>query len=385
MAWLDACRVFAALGVVLIHCTADPTGLPYAHADTAGRIGPMVIRAIAELSGSELFFILSLFLLAFGHERNGRSYAETVSLQAKRLLVPFAAWTMFYAAFRLIKADYAGYAPHLIEQMGHVSTWANYFALGTAQYHLHFLPTLFALVLLYPAMEIGRRFPLAGFAILPLIYVLDTGQGYVWGHVSDPMVRDYLLRIVKIGCYTGYGFAAFSLQGLFTRGLPDLDWTLWRRALLLFIAIAFMGKLAYTHDLAVSGQWGVRPPVANLAHFTMPILVFAAFLTTQKFAWSPRAHQLARYTFGVYLMHPIFIDLYDIAMGLAGIHMPATLEVLTKWVVAVPASFALAYAMSTSRSFAWLIGLGPVPFASVDLGRLIPVRRRLALAIRAGR
>ena len=385
MAWLDACRVFAALGVVLIHSTADRTGLPYAAADTTARIGPMVLRAVAELSGSELFFLLSLFLLAFGLDQKGRSYGETVRLQAKRLLVPFATWTLFYAAFRLIKADYAGYAPTLIEQLGQWQTWANYLLLGTGQYHLHFLPTLFALILLYPVMEVGRRFPLAGLAIFPLIYALDNGQGYVWGHVSDPVVRDYLLRIVKIACYTGYGFAAFSLQGLFKRRLADADWAQLRRMLLMFVVIALMAKLAYTNELVSAGKWGVRPTVANYAHFLMPLLVFSSFLTTQKFAWSPRAHQLARYTFGVYLMHPIFIDLYDVAMGLAGVQLAPTLDVLAKWLVAVPASFALAYAVSTSRSLAWTIGLGPLPFSSINFAELIPVRRRLALATRAAR
>jgi len=361
MAWLDACRVFAALGVVLIHCTADRAGLPYGSAAPAERIAPMLLRAVAELSGSELFFLISLFLLARGVDQKDRPYAEIVATQAKRLLVPFVAWSFFYTAFRLFKADAMGYVPGLLDQLSHWQSWVGYFALGTAQYHLHFLPTLFAIVLFVPLMKSATRFPIIGIAILPMIFLLDSVQGYIWGHATDPLTRDYLLRIVKIACYTGYGLVAFSLCGLFKRKLPAKDWATLSRTLLFGVGLAMMAKLTYTSELIATGHWGVRPAGANLAHFLIPVLVFAAFMAARGFAWSPLVHHLAKYTFGVFLLHPIFIDIYDVATVKAGFSVNPGVDVIAKWLFAVPASFALAYAISISRPCAWLIGLGPLP------------------------
>ena len=58
--WFDANRVCAAIGVVLIHSTTDFGGQPFAHADPEARLVPLILRSIGQLSGSEMFFFLSL-------------------------------------------------------------------------------------------------------------------------------------------------------------------------------------------------------------------------------------------------------------------------------------------------------------------------------------
>jgi surface polysaccharide O-acyltransferase-like enzyme len=372
MNWLDASRIFAAIGVVLIHCTSDIVGLPYGSVTEAQRIGPMVLRGIAELSGSELFFLFSLFLLAHKLDRRSAGYRETIRAQAQRLLVPFAAWTLFYVLFRFVKADALGYHAALFAQLGQFKYWVQYFLLGSAQYHLHFLPTMFALVLLYPAMEAAKRFPVLGLLILPMIFLLDVVQGYVWGHFTDPMQRDCLLRIVKIACYSGYGFAAFSLYAIFKRGLTDADWASLFKTSLLLIAIGFMAKLTYTHELIGSGQWGVRPVGANYAHFLLPVAIFMAFLCARRFRWPSWVSWIARYTFGVYLIHPAFIDLYDVATHMFALRIDPTIEVLAKWSFALVASFGSAYALSKMRPTAWLVGLGPVPLGWLTHAKIRP-------------
>ena len=106
---------------------------------------------------------------------------------------------------------------------------------------------------------------------------------------------------------------------------------------------------------------GIRPGAAFYGLLVMPGLVFAVFMTAQYGRWSPRFSWLARLTFGIYLVHPIFIDLYDIALYGSGWSLPPTVMVLTKYVFTVAAAFALSYILSKIRPLAWLIGLGPVP------------------------
>jgi surface polysaccharide O-acyltransferase-like enzyme len=363
MSWLDANRVFASVFVILIHSTTDVGGQPFAYSPARDRVVPLLTRWIAELSSSELFFVFSLFLLAFKLDRKPAPYGRTVASQASRLLIPFAAWTVFYAFFRLVKASTFGFAPAILHELSQWPSWLSYFVLGAAQYHLHFNPTLFALVLMYPLFEAARRFPVAGLAIFPLLYVLDTVQGYVWGHVGDPMERDYLLRAVKILCYGGYGLAAFALFGIFKRDLSNDDWRLARRLSIGGIVIALMCVLPNTLDAIASGQWGVRARIADYGHFLMPLFTFAFFLSSQAARWSPRFSVIARYTFGVYLTHPIFIDLWDVGMKQLGLNPDPTFQVYAKWLVAAAGALGLTVLLSRIRPLAWLVGLGPAPFA----------------------
>lgn len=362
MTWLDANRVFAALGVVLIHSTTDSAGQPFTGSPVAERIGPAVLRTVAELSGSELFLFFSLFLLAFKLERRNLGYGQTAGDQAKRLLIPFLAWTLFYAFFRLIKASEFGYASAIATELGRWQSWVQYFLLGSAEYQLHFLPTLFALVLFFPVMLAAVRFPLAGLALVPLLYAMDFIQGWMWGNIADPMLRDLLLRVVKILCYVGYGLAAFSMYGLWKRGLDRQESRQLFRLGAMLVVIAFCATLVYAAQVAITGKWVVRPGASFYAHFLMPALVFMAFLGCQYLSWPPRFTWFARFTFGLYLIHPIFVDIYDIVVHSQGWQLDPTVMVLTKYAFAVPTTFALAYLISSARPLAWLIGLGPVPF-----------------------
>lgn len=362
MTWLDANRVFAALGVVLIHSTTDFAGEPFAQATPSERIVPALLRTVGELSGSELFLVFSLFLLVFKLERRDLGYGAAVTDQARRLLIPFVAWTLFYAFFRLLKADAFGYESAILAQLSQWWSWLGYFLLGSAQYHLHFLPTLFFIILLYPMILGAVRYPLAGLAIFPLLYAMDSIQGWLWGHTSDPVLRDYLLRFVKIVGYTGYGLLAAGVYGLWKRGLDRADCRLLRNLFLGLGLITFLAMLVYTGEIVESGRWGIRPSASFFAHLLMPGIVFILFLSLQYREWPPRYSRLARFTFGIYLIHPIFIDAYDILLYRSGWQLDPTVMVVTKYLFAVPASFALAYALSKIRFLAWLIGLGPVPF-----------------------
>ena len=160
MLWFDANRVCAALGVVLIHSTTDFSGGVFPKATPEERIVPVLLRSVAEFSGSEMFFFFSLFLMAMRVDRRDPSYGAAISEQARRLLVPFAVWTLFYAFFRLMKADALNYAPQIWEQLCDPGVWLGYFILGKSQYHMHFLPTLFLIFMAFSAS--GRQEPATG-------------------------------------------------------------------------------------------------------------------------------------------------------------------------------------------------------------------------------
>lgn len=364
LTWLDANRVCAALGVVMIHSSTDPAGRPWADAPPDQRIIPAVLRALAEFAGSEIFIVFSLFLIASRLDRRHISYPDMLQDQAKRLLIPFLAWSVFYAFFRLLKANAFGYDAAIVEQLKSFGSWAKYILLGSSQYHMHFLPTLYGIILLFPVMTVARRFPLAGLLLLPLLYLMDGIQGWLWGHVADVDLRDYLLRLSKIACYTGYGFAAFSFFALWKQGYDRPTSLMLLRLFLLLIVVCFFIKLTYWLDYAAQAQkYLPRKGAVFYSHFLMSTLVFGAFLSMQHFNFSHRFTYFARFTFGVYLLHPAVIDLYDIGAHEMGWQWSPTATVLSKYLFAVPVTFAVCYLISKTRPIAWTIGLGPLPFS----------------------
>lgn len=364
LVWFDANRVFAAFGVVLIHSSTDFGGQAFPDATQAERFIPVFMRSLGEFSGSEMFFMFSLFLMAMRVDKKMPDYGHVIATQAQRLLVPFLFWAVFYAFFRLLKADAFNYAPYIWNQLGQAQNWLGYLILGKSQYHMHFLPTLFALFLFYPVMRAATRFPVLGLTVVITIGVMNNAQAFLWGLDIDPVLRDYILRAIKIFGYVGYGMAAFAIYGLWNDGIPRGESRLIRRVGFYFAALAYVATLPFFYAAFDTGSWGVRAGWNFYGHFLMPIFVFFIFIGGQYLQWSDRWSQLARYTFGVYLVHPFVIDLYDVALFTSGLSqlMDPWGIVTGRFAVALPLSFAVAFGLSKFQPLAWTIGLGPTPW-----------------------
>ncbi|MEM5472104.1 acyltransferase [Hoeflea sp. AS60] len=377
MTWFDANRVWAAIGVVLIHSTTDFSGQPFPAATAGERFVPVFLRSIAEFSGSEMFFFFSLFLMALRVDRHRPAYSKAIATQAERLLVPFAFWTIFYALFRLVKASAFGYAPSYLEQLGQWQTWLSFFLLGKSQYHMHFLPTLFALFLFYPVMRLAMRYPILGIALFATLGAMNHVHAFFWSLDISPLIRDYLIRITKVWGYVGYGFAAFALYGLWKDGIPRGESKLIRRGGFYFAGIAYIATLPFFGHALFEGSWGIRAGWDFYGHFLMPLFMFSLFLGGQYLNWSPRWSMLAKYTFGVYLVHPMMIDLYDIAVVKSGLStmMSPTVIVLSRYCVVLPAALLFAVWVGRFKPLAWTIGLGPAPW---NWAKLRPVLKNEA-------
>lgn len=364
LVWFDANRVMAAFGVVLIHSTTDFGGQPFAEAEAGARLIPVFLRSLGEFSGSEMFFFFSLFLMALRLDRKMPSYGTAIAQQARNLLVPFVFWVVFYAFYRLLKAEAFHYTDYIWNQVTTPANWLGYFVLGDVQYHMHFLPTLFALFLFFPVMRAATRYPVLGLVLVLSLGVLNTTQGFIWSLGLEESLRDYVLRGIKVLGYVGYGFAAFALFGFWKDGIPRGESRLLRRCGLYLAALAYVATLPFFAVAVETGSWGIRGGWDYFGHFLMPICVFLIFLGGQHLEWSARWSRLAKYTFGVYLVHPAVIDLYDIALFTSGLWdgMAPAVIVLGKFCFAVPVSFAVAVGLSKISVLAWTIGLGPTPW-----------------------
>jgi surface polysaccharide O-acyltransferase-like enzyme len=313
MVWLDALRLVAGVSMLCLHSTADASGQPFAAYPVADRIAPMILRAFIYVARTELFIIIALFLLVLGLERRPRSFGMVISEQARRLLLPFLFWTVFYSGFNLLKATAYGYADSAWAQLLDPVAWAQFLVLGAVKYHMHFLPTLFAIILFYPVFRVAERQPwLACFCLLGLAARHEV-DGFLYETLFGSAWLEFAIRATKVFSYVGYGMIAAALAGLW-RISKDQDRLSWLLPLLWLGGLLFAVKLIATFQTITTGQWAFSYIPGYWADFLMPCVLFAVCFSQASRRWPAALSTWAPYSFGVYLCHPIFLDLIEILL-----------------------------------------------------------------------
>ncbi|WP_164871029.1 acyltransferase [Mesobaculum littorinae] len=381
--WLDALRLIAGVSMIGLHATADAMGRPFADAAVSERVAPMLLRAVIYVARTELFIIIALFLLLMGLDRRPRSYGRVVAEQARRLLVPFLFWTLFYALYNLLKADAFGYGDALRAQLADPAAWARWLLLGGVKYHMHFIPTLFLLVLAYPLYRLAVVHPALGLAVLGTLALKRELDLFVYSTFWGTEALPWIVRGVKGLTYVGYGMAAGAFLGLWRRSAagsapgsvrgeaPDAPVDPVRAArarevwlpLLLFAGAAlFLAKLAATWLTVTRGEWPHGFAVGYWADYLMPVVLFAVCLCLAGRRWPKAISRMAPYAFGIYLCHPIFLDLAEIVLFRAPELAPSPIgQVGVKITLALAGTSGLVWLLGRCPPLAWTIGLGPLP------------------------
>lgn len=356
--WIDALRLTAGLSMVGLHATADATGQPFPDAELAERVAPMLLRAVLYTARTELFLIISIFLLLQSLEIRPRGYSSTIAEQARRMLIPFVAWTLIYSVYGLIKADVYGYGPAALAELLDPLAWVGFLFLGDVKYHMHFIPTLFGLLLLFPLFRVAYRVPMFGLSVFACLLVKRELDAVIFSQFWGTDVLPYLVRAVKILTYAGYGFAAAALLGLWHRVTPQ-DRALWAPAAIFLGCLLFLIKLIVAHKTVVTGEWPFDYTPGYWADFLMPLVLFAICMSLANAAWPSVLSRLAPYSFGIYLCHPLFLDQAEIL--LRGTHWAPIARIAAKIAYTVPLTCVFVWGLSKLRALGWLVGLGPFP------------------------
>ncbi len=362
MMWLDFLRLAAGFSIIGMHASSDPNGLPFPDFDTAQRVAPALFRAVVYIARSELFWIISLFLLCLSLEQRPRSYGTMVRQQAKRLLLPFVFWVFFYAYYRLIKAHYFGYDAAIWAELSSGWSWLRYFILGSVQYHMHFLPTLFGLALMVPLFLYAVRNPWLGLLVFLCLFVKREADVWMWANLRDMDGFPYLVRAVKILTYGGYGMVAGSFLGLCKQGMDQKRLKDWLVFALISSVLLFSIKLIYTYKVIMAGNWQYNYTPAFWADFLMPILLFLICMSAGLARWPTFISKIGKYSFGLFLMHPIFLDGLEILMANPTLSPGA--YVLIKFSAALTMTALAVWIVSKIPLLAWTIGLGDLPFST---------------------
>jgi len=360
MNWLDGARLAAAFCIIGIHTSSDSMGGAFGNAVAQDRVFPVLMRSVSEMASTEFFILVSLFLLSMKLSKSSTEFIPTMLTQARRLLVPFAFWTVFYVFFRLYKASYLGYDEAIFDQIQSLSRWIGFFVLGDAHFHMHFLPTLFLLLVFHRLYKLAIWYPLLGLMVVPMLYLNVSISGWIWGTIEDPILREYVVRFVKILTYSGYGFFAYSLYGFWQRGIePTLAKMLFGLSLFL-VLLGFLIKLIYAQKVGVAGEFIVRTDMIYYGHYLLPCAVLSAFMMSWYLNWPEKLSQWSRYSFGMYLIHPAIMDVIDVA--LLDITIQPDWYVLMKYCFTAFLSLSITIAIGKIKLIAWTVGLGPLPW-----------------------
>lgn len=358
LTWLDSLRLTAGVSMVGLHSTSDSMGQPFAQYEQVDRILPMLIRAVIYTARTELFLIISIFLLLMALDKRPKSYGATITIQARRLLIPFMFWTVFYAFYNLIKAGAFGYQDAILQNLTSPFEWLGYLLLGSVKYHMHFIPTLFGLLLLYPLFVVAKRYPILGILVLVCLLIKRDLDGFVFANFWGTEALPYLVRGIKILTYAGYGIIAGSFLGLWQQTTAQ-----WRERfvplLLFFGGLLFLIKLVATWETVETGKWPFDYAAGYYADFLMPVILFAFAMALGHWRWPAILSRLAPYSFGIYLCHPIFLDLIEVWLNDKA--WTPIGQVSFKIGVAIACTSVLVWVLERTRILGWTVGLGPLP------------------------
>ncbi|GAB1579781.1 acyltransferase [Bordetella petrii] len=290
---LDAARWLAALAVVLLHSAAQAVS-------DAGAYGSSDWLA-ANLYDSAVRWCVPVFVMVSGallldHERptDARHFYLR---RATRICAPLVFWTLFYLAWRT-GLDWWD------DGRLDLSFWPRKVAEGAPYYHLWYLYMIVGLYLFAPLVRAlyERSQPAArrlwvvgilGIAILDALYrqALGAGQGF------------FLTWFLP---YLGYFVAGRMIYtGELRMPRPGL-------VLMLSVLATAWGVSA----LSDTGRLNLY--FYDYFSITVPFMSLAAFQWIMNTPRVPPLSTLAPLTFGVYLIHPLFLDLADRAGAKAG-------------------------------------------------------------------
>lgn len=354
---LDALRVLTCLSVVLVHSIgAYPTDDP----------GSGVATALLHYSREIFFFVSALVLVRTYVPRLGADgkLVDEAAFRRRRLRligIPYLLWTFVYLLVWIWHTRATESGVQLLHDLP--LRWVYLVTTGNGSYHMYFLLVTLQFALIFPALlalltrtqgRHGRV--LAGAAALQLA----TLAGYHWVLLPDEGWR-MLLGDSSLFAYQLW-LVAGALAGLHLERMHN--WLTGHRALVL-AAVPVAGALllwAYWVQLPTRGaMWAGTPlqPVMVLwAAAALGALYLAAVRLSRLRGSLTRAvfDYGAQLSFGVYLAHPLVLDVVQSVARRLGLFAASPWFVLVSFVLTVAGSVAMCALVHRTRFSLALMG-----------------------------
>ena len=368
---IDVVRLLTFLAVIGVH-SVDFT-------QSMSSVGAAAVIMLLQF-GREVFFALSGFVLVYSALHRPQGTGAFLRRRMLLLAVPYVAWSLLYELYGVVTSERQGVtASRLLLDLVN----------GGAEYHLYFLLVTMQLYLVFPLL---LRFVRRTAARAPLVLAVALAVNAVWlgilQYVAAPSgwgaffwQRGYELlptygAYVLVGCYAALHLD--RLQAFVDRcRRPLLAWA--------FVAAA-VGEVVFLvqlHGRAPRVAGAVLQPAMLLVSFAAMVITYVIGST-----WAAGRRRGARamkeasdLSFGVYLAHPLVLDLlltHGLAAGSSTLAAP------------VAAALAITGTVVGATAIAWVARRSALSLALTGRPRLraaaslpAPVRARVDVPVPA--
>lgn len=311
-------RVIAAFAIVLLHASASAvTGWPF---EMLGWWAGTIYNASTRWAVPVFVMLSGATLLA--PERLGQSASLFFQRRASRLLLPLCFWSLLYIGWTIWMHKAMGRDPLTSDTLLHL-LWQ-----GKPYFHLWFLFMLLGLYAITPTLRwllvraTDRQALGLALALLAFNAIADLleASGIV------PTVTDNVLTLWI--AYVGY----FLAGALFARGTLEIP------APKLLCLAGFGAVILGTYCLIPQQHAWVR--LYSLDPLSAPVIFMslAAFQLLSRARAMPWISRMAPMTLGIYLLHPLIMDIVDLT-GIRLLHYQPLLSIPVMFLVASVASY----------------------------------------------
>lgn len=304
----DAFRLFAAICVVIIHVSASAMG--------KFQTGSHLQLLITIINGLALFAVpgfiaISGLTIHLSYQSKPFILKDFFKKRIVTLAIPYIAWTLIYYLDQL----------YFSRAAFSINDFLRHLLLGTAFYHLYFMPIIFQFYLLYPLfnrlLQLVKPSSLLVLSlILFVLYIgsslpLLSGVNFPWPikaeiPYSDRFFMSYLPFYV-LGMLMGHGYPWFlkHIKGILAMTLPLYALSVYSHLL---------GRVDY-FVFQKNPLWQL-PLAWEISSFCAIILLVALFSGLSEKGWLPPwISKISALTFTLYLAHPLILQLCEIKLG----------------------------------------------------------------------
>jgi len=382
---IDALRVLSCFSVITVHAVGGPF--------PADSVGLGETSFLLHYSREVFFFVSALVLVRTYYPRlgpNGRLPDETgFRLRRLRVIgVPYLWWTTLYLAVSIFHTRNAEPFSQTLDDLP--LRWLYLVATGNGSYHMYFLLVTLQFAVLFPVVlrvlrhTQGRHgrvllasavLQVATLACYHWVLLPDDGWRGLFGDASLPAYQLWLMGGAIAGLHLEQWHRwVVAHKGLVLGAVPPaaavLLWVYWAQ-------VPSMGGLGASSPLQpVMVLWSVA---ALGALYLLAVWIMERGSRGVRNAFS----YLAQLSFGVYLAHPMVLDLVLAGLRRAGLMVPSVWVSILALVLTVVLTVAICSALHRTPLSLQLMGRGRLTPTTASAGAPVQSLRAWLRRLRA--
>ena len=291
--YMDYLRTIAIIGVLSIHAAA-PYASMYQKVDFWSWESGIIYNSLSRWCVPVFFMISGALLLG----RKEESLKDFLTKRANKILIPFLFWSVIYYLWRI----YVNY-----QSAASFTEFKELFLTANIYYHLWYFYALIAIYLLVPMFNVFCRHAsqqIVGYTVA--LYLLFFGVFRYYEFLVPNKLVDYFPFTEFIGMILlGFYFGRYDQSK--------------RMRIIIYIAgiigavATILRTNAFTFEQGTFSSYAFGYATPNVLAMSIALFVFFKYFIAKRqeneqFAPSRLLMQISSTSFGIYLVHPLFLD-----------------------------------------------------------------------------